>query len=103
MKHSEIADAFKSFDENGDGLITLEEYVAGCRKNGNNAPAEALKEMFELFDIDHDGNIDEKEFFFATNFLGITKSFVKVGMDEVTSAFQQYDTNGDGLISLEGF
>ncbi len=58
--------------------------------------------MFELFDVDHDGSIDEKEFFFAMNFLGISKSFTKVGMDEVTIAFQKFDTNGDGLISLEG-
>lgn len=58
--------------------------------------------MFELFDVDHDGSIDEKEFFFAMNFLGISKSFTKVGMDEVTTAFQKFDTNGDGLISLEG-
>lgn len=49
--------------------------------------------MFDLFDVDHDGNIDEKEFFFAMNFLGIQKSFVKVGMDEVK-------LNGDRLFLL---
>jgi Ca2+-binding EF-hand superfamily protein len=102
MSQAEISNAFRLFDENGDGLINLEEYIQGCRKNGNSATDESLKEMFDLFDIDHDGNIDEKEFYFASNFLGISKSFVKVGMDEVTAAFQKYDTNGDGLISLEG-
>ncbi len=102
MNDEEILNAFKCFDTNGDGLINLEEYIQGCRNNGNTATEESLKEMFELFDVDHDGHIDAKEFYFASNFLGISKSFVKVGMDQVAAAFQKYDTNGDGLISLEG-
>lgn len=93
MNHSQVQEAFKNFDANGDGKITEEgilvyfsklffnwitlkwlfkfkEYISACRKNGNNASEASLKDAFKIFDVDSDGNIDFGEFYSALKFLG---------------------------------
>jgi Ca2+-binding EF-hand superfamily protein len=35
MEDDEIQAVFNKFDVNKDGLITVKEYINGCRKNGN--------------------------------------------------------------------
>lgn len=84
--------------------VIFKEYVHACRNVGNNSDESALKEKFDIFDVNKDGNIDMEEFFFATNFLMISKRFVNITMDEVRHVFQ--DSEGSAareLLPLEDF
>lgn len=82
----------------------FKEYVHACRNVGNNSDESALKEKFDIFDVNKDGNIDMEEFFFATNFLMISKRFVDITMDEVRHVFQDSEGSaGRELLPLQDF
>jgi len=92
----QLREIFNSMDDNGDGLLSPEEVKAGLQKT-------ALKEMLPeieqcLMELDTDGNgsVDYTEFLAAT----IDKQLY-VQEDLCWAAFQVFDKNGDGSISVE--
>ncbi|KAG5180101.1 hypothetical protein JKP88DRAFT_166963 [Tribonema minus] len=98
---------FRTCDKNGNGSIDLDEFkmalFAVDPDNGNPvgfAPNSLLSPMdaFDMFDTDKSGNIDEDEFFFLLQFLG-----VEVSEERLESLFKQYDTNGNGTIEYDEF
>jgi len=110
-------DIFKSFDTNGDGSVSLEEFEANLhpktRKmleakldNGFNfdpvkwaesAPKMDLSKAFACFDTNGDGALDIDELRRAFRAIGFKK--IEVSED----IFKSFDTNGDGSVSLEEF
>ncbi len=54
-------------------LFKKKEYVDGCRKHGNTAETSVLHRVFDLFDVDKDGQIDEQEFYWALNYMSATE------------------------------
>ncbi|EZG44168.1 centrin [Gregarina niphandrodes] len=58
----EIALAFKLFDDDDSGLITLDKLKRVAMQLGEDLTDEELKSMIEEFDKDMDGCIDQKEF-----------------------------------------
>merc|ERR1712232_860516 len=110
-------DIFKSFDANGDGKVSLEEFEAGLHPktrqmleakldNGFNfdpvkwaesAPKVDLSKAFACFDTSGDGFLDVDELKRAFRAIGMKKTQVT---DEI---FKSFDANNDGKISLEEF
>lgn len=58
----EIRKAFKLFDEDGTGRITLRNLRHIALELGENMDDEELRAMIEEFDLDNDGEINEQEF-----------------------------------------
>ena len=50
----ECENRFKSMDANGDGMITLEEFMANCNK-GFNTSTRKIQWMGKTFEVDQDG------------------------------------------------
>jgi centrin-3 len=59
----EIARAFKLFDEDGSGKITLRKMRRVAKELGENIGDEELQAMIDEFDQNQDGEIDMQEFF----------------------------------------
>lgn len=58
----EIANAFKLFDDEGTGKITVKNLRRVCRELGENLSEEEMQSMIEEFDKDQDGAINFEEF-----------------------------------------
>merc|ERR1711865_1268229 len=114
---------FKSFDTNGDGVISMEEFDKGLKPKTrrkiellleggwvfDKEKWEAsvarhnkydMKEIFAQFDADGDGKLDIYEIPRAFRAIGMPKrDGTKMEMDHAT--VKSFDTNGDGVISME--
>jgi len=113
-----VEGAFKSFDANNDGAIDAKELTAGLKKSGVCLTDQEIETIFAVADLDGDGQIDMGEFCqllgvgggnkasppaaagnasaIVTKFRGLYKT-----IDQVRSAFNQYDVDRDGSISKQ--
>jgi len=87
---------FLSLDENGDGLLTLQEMKEGLEKSGLKEIPPDLKQIMENVDSDGNGVIDYTEFLAATL---DQRSYLQEGV--CWAAFRIFDLNGDGKISKD--
>lgn len=55
-----MEDLFRSMDKNGDGMITLQEFLASSSKDSKNK--ELNRRIFELIDQNRDGALEFHEF-----------------------------------------
>lgn len=60
--HEEILKAFKLFDDDNTGKVSLKNLRRVCRELGENLSDEELQAMIDEFDKDMDGEINEEEF-----------------------------------------
>ncbi|KXJ76003.1 calmodulin-beta-like [Aedes albopictus] len=58
----ELRDAFKVFDKDGDGFLTVEELSAVMKNFGERLTDDELADLLEEADIDGDGKINYEEF-----------------------------------------
>merc|ERR1711872_1126398 len=90
-----LKEAFKLFDCDRDGEITVEELGKVMRTHGFDPTEEDLRDMIRNVDTNANGAIDFNEFI---------DMMVKRGAsieDDVVHAFKVFDRDGDGLISEE--
>lgn len=90
-----MREAFMRFDRNNDGVLTVAELVEGLAT----CPAsdrEKMAQIFESIDVDSSGEIDYTEFIAAC--LSRRKYARR---DVLWRAFQKFDKDGSGKISLE--
>jgi hypothetical protein len=62
QQRDKIIGAFKEFDENGDGVVSWDEFRTGIRGVAPSVPADAIEDMIHSMDKDGDGEIDYLEF-----------------------------------------
>ena len=62
-----------------------------------------IKRAFELFDLNHDGTIDEEEFRYAMHFMGVSEHISNLTLSEVNNNFHKFDFDQNGIISLKGW
>lgn len=60
LKEEKLYEAFKTFDKDGSGKISLEEVKQILKVN--NDDSKSIEEMVKSFDVDNDGEIDYNEF-----------------------------------------
>jgi calcium-dependent protein kinase len=91
-----LRDIFMTLDNNGDGLLTVNEMKEGLQKSGLKEIPPDLQQIMEEVDSDGSGVIDYTEFLAAT----LDKK-VYMAEDVCWQAFRVFDRNGDGKISKD--
>jgi calcium-dependent protein kinase len=89
-----LRETFMALDENGDGLLTVNEMKEGLNRCGLKEIPPDLQQIMEEVDSDGSGVIDYTEFLAAT----LDKK-VYMAEDVCWQAFRIFDRNGDGKIS----
>ena len=96
---------FRMYDSNGDGYVDFREFMIVLYVMSNGTPEENLKKIFQVFDINNDGTVSQKELDRVVK--DLFWSFKKD--DEVNEenlakeAFKEMDINTDGKITPEEF
>ena len=93
----DFREAFKTFDTDEDGYLTLKELGDLLIELGEPVTKEELQEMTNEIDIEGNGTIDFKEFIL----LMARKMRDYDNEDEYIEAFRIFDKNKDDLISKE--
>eukprot|EP01128_Nolandella_sp_AFSM9_P000065 TRINITY_DN10100_c0_g1_i1.p1 TRINITY_DN10100_c0_g1~~TRINITY_DN10100_c0_g1_i1.p1 ORF type:complete len:158 (+),score=46.94 TRINITY_DN10100_c0_g1_i1:47-520(+) len=90
---ADFRDAFKLFDRDSDGNITIQELETVLRSLGQTPTKDSLAVMIKKVDADGNGEIDFDEFLnmMASKMMSTTE-------DEITQIFQVFDRNQDGFI-----
>ena len=96
---ADFRDAFKTFDTDEDGYLSLKELGDLLISLGVPVTKEELTEMTNEIDIEGNGTIDFKEFIL----LMARKMRDYDNEDEYIEAFRIFDKNNDDLISKEEF
>lgn len=97
--------AFNEADVDGDENLSFNEFYEVLPPDvREHTPAEVLRDVFELADVDKDGAITQDEFFFWS--LGMardTSGRSGSAWEKIQLAFEKVDTSGDGLIDVNEF
>lgn len=93
----EIEKVFNRFDTDGDGKISASELGNVVRALGPNVSDQELRFMIEEMDANRDGFVDLGEFA-RFNHAGDGPAR---GEEDIKDAFDIYDMDGDGLISVK--
>jgi len=103
----EIVAAFKRFDTNNDGALSLQELVNGMRESRMNFSSNEARGIFALADVNQDGEVNFTEFVsalfpVASDGLSKIKNVLKT-IKSVKDAFRKIDADGDGGITYQEF
>lgn len=94
---AELRDAFSAYDKNGDGRITLQE-LRQALEELDEAPTDAeLRTLMLKADADGNQSIDFAEFLAFMR----RRMSQRGAQDEIRDAFDVFDRNGDGLVSID--
>jgi len=97
---------FRVYDTNNDGSIDFVEFMIVFHILSDGSPEEVLAKLFRVFDVNSDGNISNKEMNRLVGDLDglLQTSNRKTSKDLIaTNAFNEMDSNKDGLVSCQEF
>ncbi|KAI4335681.1 hypothetical protein L6164_014307 [Bauhinia variegata] len=104
----ELKKVFATFDKNGDGFLTRQELRESLRNIRIFMTDKEIEDIVVKFDSNGDGLIDFDEFCFLTSESmdsqegeGIFKEGVEGEEENLKEAFDIFDENKDGVISVE--
>ena len=99
MSASEIEDAFKLFDKDNNGEISVGELTALFRKLDSFLKPSELKAMLKFADRDNSGTVSLKEFTQLWTAIKTHSSCSDDDNKEMQREFSRLDKNGDGYIT----
>ncbi|OWF54278.1 Calmodulin [Mizuhopecten yessoensis] len=89
----DLVDMFCCLDKNGDGKVTLDEFLGEMLKKPRRAE---FRKAFDDIDKDHSGSISKDEVRQLVKSRGCSDA-------DIDKMFAKVDTNDDGIISLDEF
>ena len=101
-EREEFKDAFRLFDKDGDGVITIDEIFEILQSLGFKKYTKSdVKKMISKVDIDGNGTIDLDEFIslLRSTKTRSDKDKAQTFEDELQKAFKIFDSDGSGQIS----
>lgn len=87
---------FTAMDENGDGVITIDELKHALAKMGDKLSQAEVETMFKLADVDGSGSISYKELL-----LTAVQRKLLAKEERLWDTFRRLDLDGDGFVSSE--
>jgi len=99
MDPTELKRVFQMFDRNDDGRITKKELNDSLENLGIFIPDVELSQMIEKIDVNRDGCVDIEEF--RELYESIMDERVEEEEEDMREAFNVFDQNGDGFISVD--
>lgn len=97
MTEADIGQFIDFADVNGDGLISLDEFISGAIRYEEAAAEEQLRDAFSMFDGDGDG------FIVAGEMLEVLSYLPGFSQEEAQKTIEKYDENKDGRMDFEEF
>lgn len=98
MFEDELQGILKKIDLNQNGMIEYSEFIAAASNIQQLLTEKNLKQAFDLFDLDANGQITPRE---LKHILGAKNADIKDEDWEMIIA--EYDKNGDGMINFSEF
>ncbi|XP_056138316.1 calcium-binding protein 1a isoform X2 [Lampris incognitus] len=96
----ELRDAFKEFDKDKDGFISCKD-LGNCMRTMGYMPTEMeLIELSQQVNMNLGGHVDFEDFVELMGPKLLAETADMIGIKELKDAFKQFDTNGDGAISI---
>ncbi|XP_029618493.1 calcium-binding protein 1-like [Salmo trutta] len=96
----ELRDAFKEFDKNKDGFISCKD-LGNCMRSMGYMPTEMeLIELSQQINMNLGGHVDFEDFVELMGPKLLAETADMIGVKELRDAFKEFDTNGDGAISI---
>ena len=93
-----ISEVFDMFDKDQNGTIQASELHSVLESLGRNSNDDDVNQFLTKLDVDENGVISKDEFMAAVNEI---YSFPQSTVDEVVQAFQIFDINGSGKITVD--
>ena len=93
-----ISDIFDMFDKNENGTIQASELHSVLESLGRNSTDDDVNQFLMKLDVNENGVISKDEFISAVDEI---YSFPQSTVDEVVQAFQIFDINGSGKITVD--
>lgn len=91
----DLRSVFQSFDRDGSGTISKEEFVSALKSLTPELTSEDIDRLFDIVDIDHSQTIS------YTEFLAATLDPREVDIEELSKAFKLLDEDGNGFITKD--
>lgn len=97
----EYKEAFRNFDQNGDGSISCKELRTFLKSMGQNPSDADVKKIMKRVDKDESGTIDFSEFIVMMSEQTATPS--SSSSEDFREAFKEFDKDGNGIITVKEF
>ena len=93
-----ISEVFDMFDKDQNGTIQASELHSVLESLGRNSNDDDVNQFLTKLDVDENGVVSKDEFMAAVDEI---YSFPQSTVDEVVQAFQIFDINGSGKITVD--